>query len=167
VVHLVRARIAVVPWLAALALGAGACSLIVDTDAAQCHADRDCVRFGAMCDLTKNLCVARAGADARVDSGPDTDAGFHDADAGGTGDADAATDLGVTDAAGTPDADASTDVGPPADGPMCRTSDGCRPCPAGATTGLANACSDVTCVPFDNHARLRNLTADGGLRPLP
>jgi hypothetical protein len=32
---------------------------------------------------------------------------------------------------------------------------------------LLNACTNASCIPFDNRARLRNLTDDGSLKPLP
>jgi len=175
VVHLIRPTITVVPprlrvlvwraWLAVLALGAGACSLLVDTDAAQCHTDHDCVSFGAVGDTRRSICVARVVGDAGADLHPD--AGAHDAgETGADGDADASADADalVGDA---PAAQDGGDAGLAADGALCHTGDGCRPCPAGAAGGFANACSDVTCVSFDNHARLRNLLPDGGLKPLP
>lgn len=32
---------------------------------------------------------------------------------------------------------------------------------------LLNACTNATCLPFDNGARLHNLASDGTLKPLP
>ena len=123
----------------ALVLGLGACSALLDLDAAQCRSDRDCARFrNATCDLARRICVAGAPPD-------------------GSG------------AGGAPGGDG----GAPADGsggtvfpPFCRGPQGCSPC-AAPMAGLLNACSNVTCVPFDNRTRLHNLTPDGGIKPLP
>jgi hypothetical protein len=50
------------------------------------------------------------------------------------------------------------------------TSDGglaCFACAPTTTPQFENACTSATCVPFDDATRLANLTADGGLPPLP
>jgi hypothetical protein len=60
---------------------------------------------------------------------------------------------------GTPDGGAG-------DAPGCRVADGCRACAAGQTPGLANACTNTTCVPFDP-SRVTHMGPDGGLRSLP
>jgi hypothetical protein len=44
---------------------------------------------------------------------------------------------------------------------------GCFVCAATDVVGLENSCSDAACTPFDNAARLSNLTALGQLPPLP
>ena len=51
--------------------------------------------------------------------------------------------------------------------PACHDESGCLPCPGGAPPTLLEACTSARCVPFDNKARLANLQADGGLKPLP
>jgi len=43
----------------------------------------------------------------------------------------------------------------------------CFSCAPSATPQFENACTNATCVPFDNKQRLTNLTPDGGLPPLP
>jgi hypothetical protein len=43
----------------------------------------------------------------------------------------------------------------------------CFPCTPTNSQQIANACTSATCVPFDDATRLTNLTADGGLPPLP
>jgi hypothetical protein len=48
----------------------------------------------------------------------------------------------------------------------CLGKNGCYACAPKADPDFFNACSDARCVPFDNR-RLRNLTADGMLKPLP
>jgi hypothetical protein len=122
-----------------LGAGLGSCSLLLDLDAAQCRTDGDCARFGeATCDKARRICVARAGS-------------ANDAAA------EAATDAGAVPDQGDAHADA----------PVCRSQGGCLPCPATAAPGLLNACTGVLCVPFDNAARLHNLTADGAIKPLP
>jgi hypothetical protein len=46
-------------------------------------------------------------------------------------------------------------------------SSGCYRCLPHSTVEFLNACSDRSCVPFDNASRLLNLSADGKLKPLP
>ena len=43
----------------------------------------------------------------------------------------------------------------------------CYPCTPTNSDQIANACTSANCVPFDDATRLANLTADGGLPPLP
>ena len=43
----------------------------------------------------------------------------------------------------------------------------CYACTPTTTQEIENACTGSTCVPFDDATRLTNLTADGGLPPLP
>lgn len=43
----------------------------------------------------------------------------------------------------------------------------CFSCAPKTTTDFENACTDASCAPFDDAARLTKLTADGGLPPLP
>jgi hypothetical protein len=60
---------------------------------------------------------------------------------------------------------ATDDAGAPT--PTCRDSPaGCHPCAVGGAAVFLNACNDATCVHFDN-SRLKNLTSDGNLKPLP
>ena len=49
--------------------------------------------------------------------------------------------------------------------PLCREADGCHACLT-ASAGFLNACTDGTCLPFDNR-RVTRLGSDGSLAPLP
>ena len=49
----------------------------------------------------------------------------------------------------------------------CMGPNGCVPCAADAGVDFLNACTNSMCVPFDNATRLKNLSADGGRKPLP
>jgi hypothetical protein len=63
------------------------------------------------------------------------------------------------------------DSGAPDGGAVSAADAGFATCfPDGAATPgleLLNACTNSACLPFDNRARLRNLAADGSLKPLP
>ena len=48
----------------------------------------------------------------------------------------------------------------------CSEPSGCFRCAPRTNSEFLNACSERSCVPFDNATRLRNLTADGKLKPL-
>lgn len=48
----------------------------------------------------------------------------------------------------------------------CNDASGCYRCAPQTNVQFLNACADRSCVPFDNASRLRNLTADGKLKPL-
>ncbi|HEY2899996.1 MAG TPA: hypothetical protein VGL59_05430 [Polyangia bacterium] len=138
-----------------LVLGpAAGCSWLVDASPVQCRHDQDCARFaGSTCNTISGVCVA-----AVITSD------------GGTGGDDS------TDAAAAV-ADTAADVADTA--AEAQTSDAALLCPADGGTAavgdaspapellLLNACSDATCIPFDNHARLHNLASDGTLKPLP
>jgi hypothetical protein len=64
--------------------------------------------------------------------------------------------------AGSTDDTGSTEGGTGA----CHDPTGCVPCgPTGPT--LLDACTNSTCVSFDNQTRLLNLDPDGKLKPLP
>lgn len=53
-----------------LFMAAGACSLVVDTSITQCRSDRDCTRFGAVCNLEQRVCQnASTSPEQRLDSG--------------------------------------------------------------------------------------------------
>jgi len=49
----------------------------------------------------------------------------------------------------------------------CAGPNACVRCAPEAGTDFLNACTDSNCVPFDNAVRLKNLSADGGLKALP
>jgi hypothetical protein len=68
------------------------------------------------------------------------------------------------DAAATPatTADAAADAAVDS----CVGTNGCFACAPHSDLEYLNACSDGRCLPFDNR-RLRNLNADGTLKPLP
>lgn len=74
------------------------------------------------------------------------------------------------------ESDASDETTAPADEPdagmSCVDPDGfyglgCYRCRPESTQTLENACSDVSCTPFDDHKRLTMLLPDGGLPDLP
>jgi len=48
----------------------------------------------------------------------------------------------------------------------CSGKNGCFACAPKTDPDFLNGCTDARCVPFDNR-RLRNLTPDGMLKPLP
>ncbi|MEP6652013.1 MAG: hypothetical protein ABJA82_01560 [Myxococcales bacterium] len=137
---------AVLSLLAALAVG---CTLALDTRAAQCWTNQDCAKFsGSVCDAVSRTCVPVSG----VAPG-----------SGGGGGGGGGNDTGVAGTARGGGGGAAGGAG----GPRCRTAIGCAACSGGELRELLNACTDATCVPFDNRVRLMNLDADGGLRPLP
>jgi hypothetical protein len=51
--------------------------------------------------------------------------------------------------------------------PLCRDASGCHPCSVGGAAVFLNACTDTSCIRFDNASRLKNLDSDGNLKPLP
>lgn len=122
-----------------LAIGSlSACSLLLDRRADQCASDGDCARFvGTFCDTTLRLCTFG-------DGNPDP---RNHPDAGGV-------DSAQSDAA-------------PETGLGCHDSTGCVPCSPTADIGYANRCTNSSCRPFDNRARLKRLLPDGGLLRLP
>jgi hypothetical protein len=104
--------------------------------------------------------------DSAAGSGPDAQGTTLDAspeDAHG-----AATEAGA-DAGGRLDAsgDAALDTGAAADGCTGDASATCYACTPTTSSQLQNACTDATCVPFDERARLTHLLPDGALPPLP
>ncbi|MEO5769314.1 MAG: hypothetical protein ABIS92_13265 [Polyangia bacterium] len=128
---------AVLPLLAALAMG---CTLALDTRGAQCRNNQDCAKFaGSACDQVSRSCVPVSGVAPGGGGG------------GGNGGEAGVVQRGAGGAGG-------------AGGPRCRTASGCVTC---SGPELLNACTDATCVPFDNRVRLMNLDTDGGLKPLP
>jgi hypothetical protein len=59
------------------------------------------------------------------------------------------------------------DAGPGTEaGRSCTGKNGCFACAPRTDPDFFNGCTDARCVPFDNR-RLRNLTPDGMLKPLP
>jgi hypothetical protein len=66
------------------------------------------------------------------------------------------------DAAGAPDAMGAA-------GASCtdETAGNCYSCSPKTSEQFLSACTSAACVPFDDHARLTNLTASGALPPLP
>jgi len=48
----------------------------------------------------------------------------------------------------------------------CQGSTGCFQCSPGTDPEFLSACTDSTCIPFDN-GRLTNLNSDGTLKPIP
>jgi hypothetical protein len=139
----------------------------------QCRTSADCAGYGAaVCQVETHVCVPLTLTDAALaDAAPAADVaeapladalGADGGDAHDRAPADAPLpDLGVDLAV----ADAPVDQPVPIE--SCRQPAGCLPCAPGVHPTLLNACSDTTCVPFDNAARLQNRAPDGGLRPLP
>jgi hypothetical protein len=128
-----------------------ACSALIDRDTTQCASDGDCARFSAVCDLSQHVCVATpagsGGGGAPTSSSRASSSGAH---AGGGG-ASSSASIGGGGAAGA--------------GGSCAGGGGCYACTPTNTQELLNACTDATCVPFDN-SRCTHLSADGGLPPL-
>lgn len=54
-----------------------------------------------------------------------------------------------------------------AGGGSCEGDAGCWNCVPKTTVQFLNACTNAACKPFDDAARCKNLTADGGLPPIP
>ncbi len=120
-----------------------ACSLLLDRRADQCAIDDDCVRFaGTRCDQKLRLCVV-------IDDTPDSSR--PPADSGATGD-DAPLDA-------VPDVAIDVD--------RCLGPAGCYACLPSNDLQFGSACTDAECKPFDNRTRLKKLSPDGGLLPLP
>ena len=129
---------------AALLLGAATagCTLALDTRPVQCGRDQDCARFSkSICDVVTRICVPALSAGGGG-------AGGYVSGLGGVG-------VGTTSGAGG------------ASAPRCRVPSGCVSCLPTQGLDFSNACTDATCVPFDNRTRLSNLALDGGLKPLP
>jgi hypothetical protein len=119
--------------------GLHACSLLVETRDQQGSVDGDCASFpGARCDVARHVCAP-----------PGTTAS---GSGGGSGSSSSATTSGSSSA--------STSTG------GCEAN-GCYSCPPTTNDQFLNACSDGGCKPFSNTARLKNLTSDGGVPPLP
>jgi len=75
-------------WLTAgvaLAVGVGACSLVVDNSTEQCTSDADCAKFNTTCDLTTNLCID-PGSGTGGQGGGTGGQGGNTGGGGGTGD---------------------------------------------------------------------------------
>jgi hypothetical protein len=110
--------------------------------------------------------AAGPGADAQGTtqdaSGEDAREDAHEADA----------EAGL-DATAKPDAegDASLDSNPSpdayADACAGDANNSCYACPPTTSTQFRNACTNATCVPFDDQTRLTHLLPDGALPPLP
>jgi len=49
---------------------------------------------------------------------------------------------------------------------VCQIPGGCFRCTPSTNSEFLTACTDSTCIPFDN-GRLTNLNSDGTLKPLP
>jgi hypothetical protein len=128
-----------------LALSAS-CSLLLDNSAVQCHGDSDCARFGsAMCNTATHLCVPKNVAVGDPDGGGGGGMGAGGASGGGGAGGSGAGDAGI----------------------LCHDQNGCHPCLVGGAAALLNACTDGTCIPFDNASRLTNMGPNGTLKPLP
>jgi hypothetical protein len=50
---------------------------------------------------------------------------------------------------------------------LCHDPSGCHPCAVGGAAVILNACTDSSCIRFDNADRLTNLDPNGNLKPLP
>jgi len=124
-------------------LNLAACTKIVDANATQCLTDIDCQSFaGSVCDLRKQVCVPAPKVAGPIDASAPLDAGPID-----TGMDTLVTNL---DSA-----------------PTCKGGNGCYACAPATDQEYFSACTEATCVPFDNRTRLTNLASDGSLKPLP
>jgi hypothetical protein len=113
------------------------CTLLLDTNATQCRHDSDCLSF------SKAVCDVPRGV--CVSASPDIDAAVPDAAARTEANPDALTEAPI----------------------RCQGVNGCFTCAPTNDHEFLSTCTDSTCVPFDNHARLTNLADDGSLKPLP
>jgi hypothetical protein len=131
------------PWLLAVFLVSAAaplsCSLLVENRAEQCQSDADCSPItGTRCDLGTHICSS----DGTTSSGGGG-AGGTTATTGGSG--------GTTTTTTT---NTDCDAG------------GCWACEPTNDPQFLNACTDAKCEKFDNKARCKHLTEDGGVPPL-
>ena len=113
------------------------CSLLLDSNATQCHTDLECGAFGqAVCDTSGGVC---APGSLSVDAGAESAARGQGSDA----------------------------AVPGQDSAPCQGPNGCFACAPASDHQFLSACSDSVCIPFDNRSRLKNLADDGSLKPLP
>ena len=147
-------------------LSLSACTRIVDANAIQCQSDNDCRSFpGSVCHPQNQVCIPNPNVDAPpADTGMDGSVAAFDT---GMDRSVAAPDTGMDGSVAAPDTGMDGSVAAPDTAPICTGDKGCFSCTPMADVEFLGACTDATCVPFDNHSRLANLGADGFLKPLP
>lgn len=119
--HATQERLALALVVLGLVLLTGACSFMLDTSTSQCQSDQDCHRFaGAVCDPSKNVCVASHDASVSNASVSDTSTAIAD----------------VNTMADTAE--------------ICTGPGGCFSCTPSNESQILSHCTDTVCVPFDN-----------------
>jgi hypothetical protein len=150
-----------------------ATSACVAKPAFRCQSDESCVNADGSrgtCE-TNGECTFHPGAADQ--GGASGTAGA--SEAGGAGASTAGTagsgnnssnggDGGSAAGVGAAGDDAMGDAGAPC---TDEAANGCYACRAKTSAQLLNACTSSMCVPFDDHARLKNLPTSGELPPLP
>lgn len=118
-------------------IGMVSCSFLLDNPSEQCQSDEDCKEVpGSRCDVSTHICTTQ-GTTTTITGG------------GGTG---GTTKTGGGGTGGTTNTDC--DAG------------GCWACEPLNDEQFFNACTDAKCEKFDNKARCKHLTEDGGVPPL-
>jgi hypothetical protein len=149
-------------WLA-LCLGLNACvakpafhcqsdesCVSADGSRGTCEASGECSFHAALGDVGGASGASASTAGSASSAGGATGGGGH---GGSTGEADAGGEVDAAGAAGV----SCTD----------EAAGNCYTCSPQTSAQFLNACTSATCVPFDDHTRLTNLTASGSLPPLP
>ena len=164
--HGLRAPACVCAWFL-LAFAVAAC---VEKPAFQCQSDESCVKSDGSrgtCEAN-GLCSFHAPlSDAAGASGSSASLAGSNGDAGEApstgGDGGSAGQVATGQAGG----DASGGTGAAGGASCMNDASGCYSCSPKTTEQFLNACTSAKCVPFDDHARITTLTANGDLPPLP
>jgi hypothetical protein len=152
-------------WLA-LGFAVSAC---VAKPAFHCQSDESCVSADGSrgtCEASGECSFHSALGDAGGPSGASgasaSTAGSASSAGGAFGDGGPGGGTGEVDAGGDVDAAGAT-------GASCtnQAAGNCYTCSPQTSVQFLNACTSAACVPFDDHARLTNLTTGGDLPPLP
>ncbi len=162
--------------MAAHALGAASCSMLMSLDAEQCSTDGDCLRLqsNTQCNLATRTCrsLAQHASESETDLTPivaaeqpngDRQAIVFDASTEVATDA-TATVAAPDDAAREDVEDAIGSVRNPCFNPAGFNGLGCFTCTPTSRVELLNACTEATCEPFDNKKRVK-INPDGGAAP--
>ena len=130
----------------------------------QCQSDESCVRR----DGIRGTCEASGECSFKSalgnPGGAGGVAGGSASSAGSTSSADGPSNGGTAGDGSPGEAGALGDAGASC---MDETEGDCYRCSPKTSVQFLNACTRSRCVPFDDHARLTNLTASGELPPLP
>jgi hypothetical protein len=121
-----------------------------------CEASGECVFHSALADQGG---ASEAGGAGPSTAGSASSAGAPSSSGGSGGHGGSAADVA---AAG--EADAAGAAGAPC---TDEAAGNCYACGPTTSAQLLNACTSSACVPFDDHARLKNLPMSGELPPLP